>query len=329
MDPTDFQQLRDEFYRLNELGEYAHARNLVETHAYSHPDRASTLYNWRICMAARMGDHERAVALLQEALEAGFWWPESALREDNNLAGLQGRPDFENLVMISTGRYAQAQAASKAEMLIFLPDIGAARPFPLILALHGRAGNALDTSGKWKNLASQGWIVAVPQSSQVIGKGAYCWDDIRKSALEIRDHFTMLMKDYPIDNRRVVLGGFAQGAGLAVRLSLADMIPAQGFIAVAPSINERELLPFLTGKNPPARISGYLITGDKDPDRESVQNIESLLHKLRLPHQRETHPELSHTYPDNFERSIAKAFDFFFQQKGASVDSGSVNQTRE
>ncbi len=329
MDPTDFQQLRDEFFRLNEQGEYARARNLVETHAYGYPDRASTLYNWRICMAARTGDYERAVALLQEALEAGYWWPESALREDSNLAGLQGRPDFEGLVMISAGRHAQAQAAGKAEMLIFLPDIAAARPFPLLLALHGRAGNAVDTSGKWKGLTEEGWIVAVPQSSQVIGKGAYCWDDTQKSALEIRDHFTMLVKDYPIDKHRIVLGGYAQGAGMAMRLALAGVIPAQGFVTVAPSISEREMIPFLTGKNPPASLSGYLITGEKDPDRESVQNVESLLHKLRVPHQRETHPDLSHAYPDDFERSLLKAFEFFFQKKPASMNSGNSHPNSE
>jgi hypothetical protein len=40
------------------------------------PDEAAQLTTWRAGIAARLGDHERATALLDQAREEGRYWTE-------------------------------------------------------------------------------------------------------------------------------------------------------------------------------------------------------------------------------------------------------------
>jgi quercetin dioxygenase-like cupin family protein len=72
------------------------ARQILEEGLAAWPDSPTIHYNLA-CLAALQGDSEQALASLRRALELRPEVVEWA-REDEDLAGLRGRPDFDELV---------------------------------------------------------------------------------------------------------------------------------------------------------------------------------------------------------------------------------------
>src|SRR3954468_18957018 len=108
--------IEQEFYRLCSAGEYAVAYQLATREAGRFPASAqSTIYNWRFCTACLMGDPALALRLITEALDAGYWYGEADLREDSDLAALQGLPEFERLIALASQRRNEVQAHAKPE----------------------------------------------------------------------------------------------------------------------------------------------------------------------------------------------------------------------
>jgi predicted esterase len=131
----------------------------------------------------------------------------------------------------------------------------------------------------------------------------------------------LLLDKQPIDPSRIVLGGFSQGAGMAILLSLETSLrcdcnlPARGFIAVSPSIRGFESH-FQPGELLPHRspdtltLRGYLITGGQDSRQDMFQQITQTLADRGVTYQHEDHPDLGHEYPDDFPASLGRAIQF-------------------
>src|SRR5581483_7465908 len=102
----------------------------------------------------------------------------------------------------------------------------------LMLTLHGNAGNAQEFASRYRWFTTQGWLLAVPQSSQVIAPNQYVWDEREKVIHEIQTHFATLASKYPLDPLHTLLGGFSKGGGMAVYLALSGIIKARGFIVM-------------------------------------------------------------------------------------------------
>src|SRR3954447_24469780 len=187
------------FYALCSAGEYAAAYQLATREAGRFPTWAqSNIYNWRFCTACLMGDPALALRLIAEALEAGYWYGEADLREDPDLATLQGMPEFERLITLAGQRRDAALAQAKPELKILVPANGAA-PYPLLLALHGNNSNIANSERYWRSAAEHGWLVALPQSSQPMGAQTYGWNDGAWAVREITQHVATVREQYPID----------------------------------------------------------------------------------------------------------------------------------
>ena len=313
MPPANFIQFQQEFFQLYGAGKYTDADMLIQLMGGLYPEQAGTIYNWRICLASLQGQNDKALKLLQEALDLGLWWTEATLREDADLAALQGQPEFERMLSISKERYQTAMRESQAEMLLYLPGDSASKPYPTLIVFHGRMGNALETGSYWQALADQGWLVAAAQSSQLQGHNLFVWDDLELAVRQVKELTNALFKQHPVDLQRVLLGGFSQGGGLAIYLAINGVLPSCGFIGVAPFIASLEAIS-LSGKAPsPAPVRGYLVTGGKDRGQDGFQQIRLLLNKIDVPCQVENHPELGHAYPDRFSETILRALHFILQ----------------
>ena len=243
-DPA-MKQFEQEFYRLYGEGAYAAAYDLATREMGRFPAWAqSSYYNWRMCAACLMGQPDLALRLLDEALAAGHWYDEAGLREDGDLAALQGHPEFERLVAVSLRRREQALVSARPEMNVYQPS--GEPPYPLLLALHGNHSNLAESAGHWQAATEQGWLVAAPQSSQVMGAGTFGWNDREWAVREVGDHFAALRERYAIDVGRVVVAGFSMGGGLATWLALSGAIPTRGFVGVGAFLpNVGDIIPLL------------------------------------------------------------------------------------
>jgi predicted esterase len=306
--------IEQEFHRLCSAGEYAAAYQLATREAGRFPESAqSTIYNWRFCTACLMGDPALALRLIEQALDAGYWYGEADLRQDSDLAALQGMPEFERLIAIAGRRRDAALAQATPERKILEPANNAA-PYPLLLALHGNNSNIAGSERYWRSAAEQGWLVALPQSSQVMSAEHYGWNDRDWAVREITQHVAAVREQYPIDPARVVVAGFSMGGGLAAWLALSGALAVRGFIGVGPFLaNVESVLPLLEApRERPLR--GYLVASQRDAYCYSVaQKLAELLPPYGIACELELHPDLGHDFPPEFERSLIKGLGFIMQ----------------
>jgi predicted esterase len=307
-DRRDFFSRAESMMALYRAGKYAEALNATEQLAREFPREEAATSLWRLCLLSRMGRADDALEAMSQALQRGQWWIESALRDDEDLKPMQGLPAYETMVAECKRRYTEAQKNARAELLVRLP--ATQPPYPLLIALHGRLGSAGGDLPRWEPIIAQGWMLAMPQSSQCGSPTAFTWDDTAKAREEVAAHYRGLVRQYPVDAERIVLGGFSQGAALSIQLALRGPIPARGFIAVVPG---RWALDGLEGLARSARgLRGYLATGGQDPRNDVFAEIQSTLNRNGVPCEAEDHPEMAHDFPQAFDRTLDKALRFLF-----------------
>jgi predicted esterase len=212
-------------------------------------------------------------------------------------------------------RFAEIQANARPELLV-APSVQQATTYPLLIALHGNGSNARDTSKYWAEITAQGWLLALPQSSQLIGPDEYTWDNREQGSLEIREHLATLIRTHAVDRERIVLGGFSMGGSLAIWLALHQSIKTRGFIALGPSLTAAELeaLTTLFDTRTPAGLRGYIIVGEEDIwSLETSRKIVELLNAHDVSCQLEILPGLDHSYPPHFAGYVTKGLAFVMQ----------------
>ena len=313
MTDLSFNGLLSQAYQLYQAGQYLQALDLVAQEAGRFPDQAQQAYLWRICLASRTGKLSLATQLLREAVEAGYWYTSTQLHGDEDLKPLQGQPAFERLVAICRERQAAAQARALPCLTTLLPEgqPPANYKYPLLIALHADNANLKNTLSFWKPAVSKGWLLALPQSSQVGGLEAFVWDDHDQAAREIAGHFAALCEQYPLNRERIVVSGFSMGGRLAAWLALKRVVPARGFVAVGPYLSEVGDWVPLVKVNQRRGLRGYVVVGEKDVACfEGAQTLARLLKAEGNPCELEIHSDLGHDFPPDFERSLDSALRF-------------------
>jgi predicted esterase len=309
MEKMSFARFQTEFFRMYSAKEYKSALAFMQQYGPQLRDHETVLANWRICAAALDGNPELALRYFQEALDDGFWFAPEAFHGDPDLASLQGNPEFERMVAVVSERQAKATRDVRPELLTFLPE-QKSDTYPLMLAMHPWGSTARAFGEHYEFLASQGWLVAVAQSSQIAGRDLYCWDDFAQGKAEVIAHFEALKQQYPIDPQRILLSGFSQGGGLALGLAVSREIPAAGFIALGPFIPEWDDFVAALPAGPIESLRGYLLTGEQEQHPVAFEKMEQLLQERQVPYQRETLLGYGHEIPAGFDTLLEKAIQF-------------------
>lgn len=216
---------------------YREAYEKVKSNEHLFPYRG-LYYYWLLCAATGVST-ELGLQEFRKALDSGYWFNDELLKGDEELEALQGTPEYQHIIEISNKRRAEAQAKARPELLMLPPETGQSF-YPLLLALHGNSRSLANAVDDWRSVVAQGWLLAMPQSSQIDEPDAYVWNDWERVAQEIQQHYTTISKKYPVDSSKVVIGGFSMGGGLAAWLALRNAIPVRGFMLVAPYIPDLE-----------------------------------------------------------------------------------------
>jgi predicted esterase len=307
-DTQEFFKKSEALFQFYREGNYADALGVAEKLAVEYPDHDGNTSYWRICLYAVTGHKERALLAFDEALKRGVWWAEERLRSDSDLGSLQGDPEFERLVALSSDKHKLATA--KAELFVHRPDgVG---PFPLLIVLHARNSSAERDISFWKSAVKYGWILAMPQSSQPSSPFSFVWDDREKAMKELAEHFNSLVEKYPIALNRMVVAGFSQGATRAIEVVMSQRIKAGGFIAVVPGTIDLDELSNWADRS---RVNCVLISGGRDPRYEMFQQIKEILTQKNIPLMFENYPEMAHDFPDDFETVLQKGLEFILNEE--------------
>jgi predicted esterase len=311
MSEHDYAAFRRDLTALYGRQEYGQALALLQQYPQVFPQQGM-MYHWKMCLAARANDPDLAIRAFKEALDAGYSYPAALIREDEDLASLQGVPSYEELASLSLKRFAEVETQTRPEMLVLPPAEKGADQFPLLLGLHGNSQNARLAANDWQPIVAKGWLLACAQSSQPLTSDAYIWNDLERGTTDVRQLYRLLNTRDVIDPERIVLGGFSAGGGLAVHLAVTGAIKARGFLVVGPYLRDLEpLKPYLDAAAA-SRLRGYIVMGLQEPPegQEIMRKIHAFLNAHGVPCDLEERPEIAHAFPADFGHSIEKALAF-------------------
>lgn len=155
----------------------------------------------------------------------------------------------------------------------------------------------------------QGFMLALPQSSQIQFSDGYVWDNIERGREELKGHYNKIKVNKPFEN--IIIGGFSAGARVALHSMLQGEIEVNGFIFVAPWLPEMEEWEEMIGILHDKSIKGYIICGDQDEDCfEGTQQFVKLLKDKNIEHKYKVVPNLNHDYPHNFDELLKEAIEY-------------------
>ena len=184
----NFDEFSEHVLELYRKGNYAESFGMLKAGMELFPEERWTTTSWGMCLAALNNDKETALRLFQEGLDAGMWWSRELIRDDEDLKTLQGDSAFERLAAECEKRADMARAEARPDMLVLTPNLAEEREYPLVIGIHGRNQSAQRAAAPWRELQARGWIVALPQSSQILGSDAYTWDDWDMALNELHAH---------------------------------------------------------------------------------------------------------------------------------------------
>ncbi|MBY0597917.1 alpha/beta hydrolase [Bacillus bingmayongensis] len=262
------------------------------------------IYNFRYALASASGLEKEALHIMKEAIvENKFWYSYEYLITDDDLKALHRYKEFHQMIQLCKEREEVAKKSEQADLKIIQGNNGIDNN--LLIALHGDQENIKITEPYWQSVVSQGYLLALPQSSQIQFSEGYVWDDIEKGSRELKEHYGSIVARNRGEVEHVIIGGFSAGARVALHAILKEHIIVTGFVFVAPWIPEIEEWEDLLNQLKDKGIKGYIVCGDQDEDCfECTQKFVKLLETKNINHEYKVISNLNHDYPESFEEIL-------------------------
>ena len=169
-----------------------------------------TLY-FLACLAGGAGMQDAALGWLRTAIEKNGWWYRPEVLVDDDLAQLEGSPEFLALKARSDARYADAVSAAKS---VFSWN-GKTADY-LFLAVHGNTQNAQTARVDWAPILAgdDRWQLETIQSAEPDGYGTFRWSYDDTSFLPVANALDAV-QDAGYD--KIACGGFSAGCDMLLR----------------------------------------------------------------------------------------------------------------
>ncbi|ABY43109.1 alpha/beta hydrolase [Bacillus mycoides] len=264
------------------------------------------IYNFKYALASAAGLEEEALHLMKKAIiENGFWYGSEYLISDDDLKPLHKFEEFHRMVQLCKEREELAKKSEQADVKYKYSK----QTENLLITLHGDQENIQIIEPYWNSVMEQGFMLALPQSSQIQFSDGYVWDNIERGREELKGHYNKIKVNKPFEN--IIIGGFSAGARVALHSMLQGEIEVNGFIFVAPWLPEMEEWEEMIGILHDKSIKGYIICGDQDEDCfEGTQQFVKLLKDKNIEHKYKVVPNLNHDYPHNFDELLKEAIEY-------------------
>jgi len=294
--------------------EYQQALDLIFYESSNFPAERILVDYWKMCSAARLDNRALVYQVAEQFHADGLWYGEVIWRQTPSFKKLQGEEDFERLVAASKKVMEADPVASQSVLLKYLPEDHSSKS-PLIIALHGNQYKASDTVPFWLPAVSQGYVLAVPQSTQAVYKDAYIWDELEISFADVKACYAKIQADTAFDKNHVILAGHSMGALIALHMALTGMLNLRGFIVNGAAIPFREAQDELEALLPLAcerGLRGYFIVGENDFDISQAEN-QWFFEKLKsagIACEIETVPGTTHDYSPAYDSAFLRALNF-------------------
>jgi predicted esterase len=297
----------------SDAGDRESALALLNGRERTFPLSAGLIYSSRAALLTELDRAEAALDELDQALAAGCRYRAEWLRDDGRLAPLRANARFEKIIERAAARYEHDQADSTASLELVMPK--AVRPatgYPTLITLHGNSSNVAQTLPYWRSAADSGWLVALPQSSEIgTSPNAHTWNDRDRTLAEVEQHLEDLRAQSLVDERAVVLAGFSMGGLQALALVLTQRFKARGVLSVGAYLPHIREFRGLVESGNAAGVRFYIVVGTKDTSGyDGAKQLATELERAGVDVVLDARTDLGHAHPPDMAETLRRALSF-------------------
>ncbi len=318
----NFSQLQAGYFLMCERQAYAPALKLIRQEYGRFPAAKSLLTRWCIGLFAQMGQEERALTALDDAISAGHYFREEKLRHDADLQALRHNSRFRSLSKQSGTLYEEHRQQVRPDLLVLTPQTPP--PWPVLIALHESMSNTAVSEAYWHTAVDEGWLVVLPQSSQLgWATGHYVWDKTEIALSQIQGQYAQLQQDYALQLQTdsVVVAGYGQGGYVAQKLLEQQPSPftARGAILVEGwSLDGFQHMHRFLNRSPRPRY--YLLAGQNIPGQifdhyEEAHKLSRQFARMGFLCRVEGWKEKRVGLPAGFDKLLGRGLQFFSNEQ--------------
>ncbi len=276
--------------------------------------KALTAYNVA-CMQSLMKHGDEAIEAFERAVHTGGFNENliEQMKDDSDLDFIRKNKRFIRLAEELTK--SAAKKVEPATKVTLPKHFDKSKKAPLIVALHPWGGNMNETRDRWQKVADQmGAILLTPQGTYQLGDEEYRWDmsldDLEDQVMRAVES---VMDQYKVDEEKVAIVGFSQGAWAAYLIGIRNAGMIRGVISIAGKFD----------KSFEAEVDGedlgdmrcVIMVGDRDDQEmlESSRLAEKVLKKSGATVRYKSYKGLGHQYPKAAEKELTEAVEFVFE----------------
>jgi predicted esterase len=341
-----FKQLEKDYSVLDEEGKHQEALTLLEKGVESLPKdvfqkHLFTLIFQKAKLYSNCKVYEECLAALTYLIEEGFTCP----LHWSGFEPLGGDLRFLKLEEKNELLRARDQEKAGFQYNIDLPEgYAKEKKYPVFFNLHGDGDNMELHSQYWKSdaLLRKGFIVVNIQASQVTYHNAYAWlkrvFNVKGSGEwkeleyiyplsensylikacynsaydEIKACYELVLQQYSIDTKCIIIGGFSGGATAAIDITMANIIPIKGFISLCsqkPKSFTKKNIEIANQRG----IKGVFMEGEDDTPVQEVEEMIKMLKELGVPYQYNINKGIGHWYPEDLDDKLEQALNFILR----------------
>lgn len=312
----DFESLESRLLALHRAEEFDDALALLDEHEASLPHDAATLHYWRACLLARSGDRAGAIAVLQRALDAGYWYRRAGIESDDDFAPLHDDAAFSKIVRVCGELESRARRVGPPSPLVLEPDTPADAS-PALVAFHPAGSSPQRFAHHWEEAARAGWEVVLPCASNSVASDSYVWldRDLRRLDVEtarraLRDGLPDVAAAAGADvGRQVILAGFGQGGAVALLVSLLEGLRSPRVLVIGATARHAEAIDAVDIDAPVSKPRIHAVVGREDPGLEDTQEAMRRLEERSLDVTVEVREGLGHEFPPQFPLELRECLD--------------------
>jgi len=314
-DPAIYDRVGAEVDRLYGLGDYNDAYRLLDETwpglpgETLHP-RMHEVLLFKIYVLAHMGCVQETLAAIRVMHRLGYscglsWKVFDPIRTFDGYDEVEREND--RLLAI-----AKEEASFQVDVRLpadYDPDVS----YPLALVLHGDGSNRANVQQFWKPdaMLERGYIVAYPQSSQVVFTEHFAWlPDPAIAWKEVRACYDELCAKHKIDPTSLVLCGFSGGAITTVDLVFGEALPATSFICLCPEYKPEHFTPEAVAKAVERGVRGAFLEGSLVWPLDDEREMFEILQAEGLPIELILNKGFGHAAPPDFGDKLKQALDF-------------------
>ena len=309
-----FNQLTEQLIQHFQNQKYAEALELITAEGNNFPEDRMWADYWKMVSAARLEKRGLVYEVARQLLADGLWYGEVLWRQSPSFEPLQGDPEFEKIVAASQEAQLRDMPTGEPTVITKFP-VNHSAESPLLIALHGNQSTAERTLPFWEPALKDGWVTAIPQSSQVMFKGAFAWDDLEQSKSYVINQYEALVQNIAFDAERVVIAGHSMGGLVAIQMALRGLLPVRGFVVNGPAVpylDEPEELDKLLPRARERGLRAYFIVGERDDaiNTPEVKNLAEKIEAAGIPCEVELVPDATHDHTPAYDAALQRGLAF-------------------